>query len=72
MITKHREKIKLARKLYRESDKEARNDLFGSDLWLKRKEGIRKRVQRKQTLAHERALKRKEEAKKSSKTPPNQ
>jgi hypothetical protein len=56
---KHREKVKLARKLRTLSEIRLGVPIFQSETWEKRKEAIQERVKRQQERAHKRALARK-------------
>ena len=52
-------KRKLATKLRSNKEKKMKVPIFYTDAWTKRRSEIKKRVDRKQKLAHERAEKRK-------------
>lgn len=54
---KHKDKLKLARKLLTKEEKHT--PVFQSKAWEARKEAIAKRVERVQAVAHSRALERK-------------
>ena len=56
---KHKEKIKLARRLRTNDELKSGVPIFQSENWEKRKEAIRSRVKRIQAKAHQRALERK-------------
>lgn len=60
---RHKDKVKLARKLYTKADKDMRWGLFDSYAWKRRSEAIASRVKRQQDAAHKRALERKAKAK---------
>lgn len=55
---KHKNKVKLARKMMTKLDRKIHVPKFLSASWLKRKEAIAKRVERKQAEAHKRAVER--------------
>lgn len=55
---KHKQKTKLARKMMSELDRKIHVPKFLTAAWLKRKEAIAKRVERKQAAAHKRAEER--------------
>lgn len=56
---KHKEKIKIARKLRTNDELKFGVSIFQSEGWGKRKEAIRNRVKRIQAKAHQQALERK-------------
>jgi len=56
---KHKEKIKLARRLRTNDELKSGVPIFQSENWEKRKEAIRSRVKRIQAKSHQRALERK-------------
>ena len=51
----HEQKRKIARKIIGNKNV----DLFNNDAWNKQKEDIKKRVEKKQAIAHKRSLERK-------------
>lgn len=55
---RHKEKVKLARKMMTNLDIKIRVPKFLSAAWLKRKDAIAARVERKQAAAHKRAMER--------------
>ena len=59
----HNHKIKLARRLQTKAELINKVPIFETKAWEARKEAIRLRVARKQKIAHERALQRREAVK---------
>jgi len=57
MIT-HKEKIRIARKLISPIERQIGLSIWDSAGWRKRKDIIRARVERKQAMAHQRAVMR--------------
>jgi len=60
---KHKQKVKLAKKLLTGVEKKKKVPIFQSNAWEARKEAIAKRVEKVQAVAHARALERKEKLK---------
>ena len=59
IMTTHKEKVKIARKLMTPFENKIGVSKWDSVAWRKRKEVIRSRVERKQAMAHQRAVMRK-------------
>ena len=57
---KHKDKVRLARKMRSRNDIKNHEPIFGTKAWDIRKLGIAGRVQRQQGATHKRALQRKE------------
>lgn len=54
----HKQKTKIARKIMTALDRKIHVPKFLTAAWIQRKEGIAKRVERKQAEAHKRAVER--------------